>query len=56
MKVVSDRKVQYKDETTSLSAIVAGIKGIKSIAGPSYFKYNGEPIVDIANRTQWKYY
>ena len=42
------------DELTSLSAIMAAKKGRKAIAGPSYFTYNGEPLVDIAERTQWK--
>lgn len=51
--VVSDRKVQYKDEITSLSAIIAGIKGYMT-AGPSYFTYNGKLVADIARVTQWK--
>lgn len=53
VKVVSDRKVQYGEVTTSLSAITDGIKGY-STAGPSYFTYNGELLTDIAARTQWK--
>ena len=51
--VVSDRKVQYKDEITSLSAISTGIKG-HATAGPSYFTYNGKLVADIARETQWK--
>ena len=51
--VVSDRKVQYNDEITSLSAIAGAIKG-GSVAGPSFFTYNGELVTDIAHRTQWK--
>ena len=43
-------------EITSLSAVVGGIKGVKAIAGPSYFTYNGRLITDIANETQWKDY
>ena len=54
--VESDRKVVYNNESTSLSAIVERIKGIKNAAGPSYFAYNGIPIVDIAYETQWKDY
>ena len=41
---------------TSLSAIVQELKCMKSAAGPSYFTFEGEPLVDIANRTQWKDY
>lgn len=51
--VVSDRKVQYKDEITSLSAISDRIKGY-STSGPQYFKYKGKYICDIAKETQWK--
>ena len=54
--VESPRKVIYNNEITSLSAVVGGIKGVKSIAGPSYFTYNGRLITDIANETQWKDY
>ena len=53
--VVSDRKVQYKDEITSLSAVSDSIKGYPT-AGPSYFKYNGKYVSDIAKETQWKDY
>ncbi len=52
--VVTERKVLYNDELTSLSAIVRSIKGIKAAAGPSYFTYNGELVSEIASRTQWK--
>lgn len=52
--VASERKVLYKDELTSLSAIVQSLKGIQSAAGPRYFTYNGELVTDIAERTQWK--
>lgn len=51
--VVSDRKVQYKEEITSLSAISDSIKGY-STSGPQFFAYKGETISDIAKRTQWK--
>ena len=51
--VVSERKVQYKDEITSLSAISDRIKGY-STSGPQYFKYKGRYICDIARETQWK--
>lgn len=51
--VVSDRKVQYNDEITSLSAVAKGIKGY-SVAGPSCFSYNGKMIAEIARETQWR--
>lgn len=51
--VVSERKVEYKNELTSLSAVAKGIKGY-SCAGPSYFTYNGKLVSDIAYETQWK--
>lgn len=54
--VSGPRKVVYGDEITSLSAIVQRIKGIPAAAGPSYFTFNGEPLVDIAYRTQWRSY
>lgn len=52
--VATERKVQYNNELTSLSAIVQSIKGIQAAAGPSYFTYNGEIVSEIAARTQWK--
>lgn len=51
--VVSERKVQYNNEITSLSAIAKNIKGY-SVAGPSLFAYNGQIVADIARKTQWK--
>lgn len=51
--VVSDRKVQYKDEITSLSAITDAIKG-HSTAGTTLFAYNGKLVSDIAKETQWR--
>ena len=50
--VVSDRKVQYKDEITSLSAISDSIKGY-STPGPQFFTYKGKTISQIAKETQW---
>lgn len=52
--VESDRKVLYNNEITSLSAVAGKIKGVKAIAGPSYFTYNGKLITEIAAETQWK--
>ena len=51
--VVTDRKVQYNNEITSLSAIAKSIKGY-SVAGPSCFTYNGKMVAEIARETQWK--
>lgn len=54
--VESAHKVSYNGTTTSLSRIVMDIKNIDSIAGPSYFTFNGRPLVEIAYETQWKDY
>lgn len=51
--VVNERKVQYKDEITSLSAISDAIKGY-STSGPSFFTYKGKLVADIARETQWR--
>ena len=51
--VVGDRKVQYQEEITSLSAVASGIIGY-SVAGPQFFLYNGKTISQIASETQWK--
>jgi len=51
--VVSDRKVLYNNENTSLSAVAKGIKGY-SVSGPTCFTYKGRVISDIAEETQWK--
>ena len=53
--VINNNKVKYKEELTSLSAIVKQLKGY-NVAGPSYFKYNGKLITEIADETQWKEY
>ena len=53
--VVDDRKVSYKNEITSLSAISDSIKGY-STSGPYLFTYNGKRVSDIAVETQWKDY
>lgn len=55
VEVVSERKVLYKDEITSLSAISDSIKGY-STAGPQFFTFNGKTVSDIAKETQWKDY
>ena len=53
VEVVSDRKVLYNDEITSLSAISDSIKGY-STAGPQFFTYKGKTVAEIAKETQWK--
>lgn len=53
--VVAERKVEYKNEITSLSAVAQQIKGTKYPAqGPMYFTYNGKLVSDIYNETQSK--
>lgn len=53
--VVAERKVEYKNELTSLSAVAQQIKGTKYPSqGPMYFTYNGKLVVDIYNETQGK--
>ena len=51
--VVGERKVQYQNEITSLSAIAGGFKG-GATQGSAYFTYNGKKVSDIAEETQWK--
>ena len=53
--VVSDRKVQYNNEITSMSAISDRLKGYPT-AGPMFFTYNGKRVNEIAQETQWKDY
>ncbi len=53
VKVVSERKVEYNGEITSLSGILEKIKG-HAMQGPAYFTYKGRLISDIAEETQWK--
>ncbi len=52
--VESERKVLYNNESTSLSAVAAMLKGAKAIQGPMYFTYNGKLLTDIACETQWR--
>lgn len=51
--VVNDKKVEYNEQVTSLSAIAGSIKG-GSVQGTIYFTYNGRTVYDIAMETQWK--
>jgi hypothetical protein len=52
--VVDNRKVQFGDEITSLSAVVEQLKNRSAVQGPLWFTYQGRPLIDIANETQWK--
>lgn len=53
--VVSDRKVEYKNEITSLTAVAKQIKGCThAVQGPRHFTYNGKIVSDIYNETQGK--
>ena len=52
--VVEERKVQYNDEITSLSAVAGSLKNVKSIQGSLYFTYKGKLITEIAEATQWR--
>lgn len=52
--VVDERKVEYNDEITSLSAVTERLQGKSSVQGTAWFTYNDEFITDIAERTQWK--
>lgn len=52
-KVVSERKVEYNGEITSLSGILEKIKG-HAMQGPAYFTYKGKLVSEIAEETQWK--
>lgn len=54
--VVSDRKVQWNDEETSLSAVAGTLKHMKAIQGSAFFTYQGKLITKIAEETQWKDY
>lgn len=52
--VAGEHKVLYNEELTSLTRIVKDIKGLATVAGPSFFTYKGELLVSIADKTQWK--
>ena len=54
-RVVSERKVEYNGEITSLSAISDHIKGYPT-SGPYMFTYQGKRVSDVAEETQWKDY
>ena len=50
-KVIDDKHVEYEGERWSLSALATRFVGAKwTVAGPRYFKYNGEWLNEIRNR------
>ncbi len=50
-RVVNDRKVEYQGEILSLTALAKRLSGKKySIAGPRFFKHQGEWLNDIRER------
>lgn len=52
--IKGEHKVLYKNELTSLAAIMKKVKGYSNNFGASFFTYKGELLTDIAERTQWK--
>ena len=52
-KVLNEKTVEYKGKEYSLSALAAKLSNCKyPVAGPRYFKYNGEWLNDIRNRVE----
>ena len=52
--VCDERKVEYNNEITSLTAVARQFKGYKNVPEPSFFTYNGRLVTDIARETQWR--
>lgn len=52
--VCDDRKVEYNNEITSLTAVARQFKGYKNIAGPSFFTYNGRLATEFAQKHNGK--
>ena len=51
--VVDDKNVEYQGRTLSLSALATELLGSKwGVAGPRYFKYNGEWLNDICAKVE----
>ena len=52
-KVINDKQVEYDGEAWSLSALATKLLNAKwSVAGPKFFKYNGEWLNDIRDRME----
>lgn len=51
--VVDDRHIEYKGETTSVSALAQRIKGFDHpVQGTLWFKYNGKRLIDIRDEME----
>ena len=51
--VVDDKHIEYQGNIYSLSALATALSGSKwTVAGPRYFKYNGEWLNDIRRRLE----
>ncbi len=51
--VIDDRHIQYKGETTSLSALARRLKGFNhAVQGTLWFKYNGEILSELRDRLE----
>lgn len=51
--VIDDRRISYKGETTSLSALAQKLKGYDHpVQGTLWFTYNGERLADLRDRTE----
>lgn len=48
--VIDDKYVEYQGQKYSLSALAAQLVGRGPLAGPRYFKYNGEWLNDVRHR------
>lgn len=52
-KVINDRQVEYQNKSWSLSSLARKLsKSNWSVAGPRFFKYNGEWLNDIRERME----
>ena len=45
--VIDDRHISYEGEDYSLSSLAGVLLGVKSIAGPQHFTYNGIILADL---------
>lgn len=51
--VIDDRRISYKGETTSLSALAQKLKGYDHpVQGTLWFTYNGERLADLRDRIE----
>ena len=52
--VVDDRKINYHDEIMYMTTLAKMLTGKKTIAGPTYFKYNGKNLQEYYEKFQSK--